>query len=217
MLKRLRATARWRLEAGDMLYLPPGWAHDGVAEGEALTCSIGFRAPSRDELARELLVRLGDADTGAPGPIYCDAGHPAVRRPARIPHEMQAFAVDAVRRCLRDASSIERSLGELLSEPKARTWFDAGASLSADCGVRLDRRTRALYDRRWLYLNGEAYQLAGADATVLRRLADQRVLSARLVARLSSPSLGLLQQWCEAGWLHAAAADDNHRREGPPS
>ena len=37
----------WLLEPGDMLYLPPGWGHDGVAEGECLTGSIGFRAAGR--------------------------------------------------------------------------------------------------------------------------------------------------------------------------
>ncbi|MGT2491148.1 JmjC domain-containing protein [Cupriavidus basilensis] len=35
----------WVLEPGDMLYLPPQYAHDGVAEGECMTYSIGFRAP----------------------------------------------------------------------------------------------------------------------------------------------------------------------------
>ena len=47
------------LEPGDMLYLPPRYAHDGIAEGECQTYSIGFRAPARDELARELLQRAG--------------------------------------------------------------------------------------------------------------------------------------------------------------
>jgi 50S ribosomal protein L16 3-hydroxylase len=48
------------LEAGDMLYLPPKWAHDGIAEGECMTYSIGFRSPARDELAREMLLRMSD-------------------------------------------------------------------------------------------------------------------------------------------------------------
>ncbi|MES1161443.1 MAG: cupin domain-containing protein, partial [Rhizobacter sp.] len=59
------AQDEWRLEPGDMLYLPPGWAHDGVAEGECMTASIGFRAPGGDELARELLQRTLDADEPA--------------------------------------------------------------------------------------------------------------------------------------------------------
>ena len=48
-----------------MLYLPPGWAHDGIAEGECMTCSMGFRSAGADELARELLQRSLDGDEGA--------------------------------------------------------------------------------------------------------------------------------------------------------
>jgi 50S ribosomal protein L16 3-hydroxylase len=43
------------LEPGDLLYLPPRYAHDGIAQGECQTYSIGFRAPARGELARGLL------------------------------------------------------------------------------------------------------------------------------------------------------------------
>ena len=48
------------LEAGDMLYLPPMYAHEGVAVGECMTYSIGFRASAEMELARELLQRFAD-------------------------------------------------------------------------------------------------------------------------------------------------------------
>ena len=52
----------WVLEPGDLLYLPPAWGHDGVAEGECMTASVGFRVPSDDGLARELLQRLAQSD-----------------------------------------------------------------------------------------------------------------------------------------------------------
>ncbi|WP_442975411.1 cupin domain-containing protein, partial [Salmonella enterica] len=55
ILQRFAPRHDWLLEPGDMLYLPPGWGHDGVAEGECMTASIGFRAPARAELAREML------------------------------------------------------------------------------------------------------------------------------------------------------------------
>lgn len=51
LLARFDTTQEWVLEAGDMLYLPPGWAHDGVAVGgDCMTYSVGLRAPSRAEL-----------------------------------------------------------------------------------------------------------------------------------------------------------------------
>jgi 50S ribosomal protein L16 3-hydroxylase len=46
------------LDAGDMLYLPPNYAHEGVSVGACMTYSIGFRAPAELELARELLQRM---------------------------------------------------------------------------------------------------------------------------------------------------------------
>ncbi|GAC1604668.1 MAG: hypothetical protein NVS3B2_10390 [Ramlibacter sp.] len=74
------------LEAGDMLYLPPGYAHDGSAEGECQTYSIGFRAPARGELARELLQRLAEnADDVAGSALYRDRGTSAVAGPGAVP------------------------------------------------------------------------------------------------------------------------------------
>ncbi len=69
ILAHFQPEQEWLLEPGDMLYLPPGWAHDGVAVGgDCMTCSVGFRAPAADALAAELLQRLADSsDDGDDG------------------------------------------------------------------------------------------------------------------------------------------------------
>jgi 50S ribosomal protein L16 3-hydroxylase len=67
----------------------------------------------------------------------------------------------------------------------------------------LDRRTRMLYDARHLYINGESFRAGGADATLMRRLADRRVLGPRELSRASEGARALLAEWCEAGWVHA--------------
>ena len=46
ILRHFEPEHEWLLEPGDMLYLPPLWAHDGVAVGECMTASVGFRAPA---------------------------------------------------------------------------------------------------------------------------------------------------------------------------
>lgn len=65
LLRQFNATHEWTLEPGDMLYLPPGTPHDGVAVGECMTFSIGMRAPSRAELlaafAEEMAARLPES------------------------------------------------------------------------------------------------------------------------------------------------------------
>ncbi len=193
----------WLLEPGDMLYLPPGWAHDGVAEGECMTCSIGFRAAGRDELAHEVVQRMLDgAEPDARSPLYRDPTLAATNEPGRIPAALQTFAAQAVARLFADPNALACALGEVLSEPKRGVWFDASTQPGdARVGVRLDQRTRALYDDAHVFINGESFRAAGRDARLMRRLADSRVLAARDVAALSKAARGLLDDWLDAGWL----------------
>ena len=194
------------LEPGDMLYLPPRYAHDGIAEGECMTYSIGFRAPARAELAQELLVRLSeDAAEDEQVQMYRDAKQEAVAEPGAIPAELQAFAKDALERALSQPLALERALGEYLTEPKPNVWFEAsdgGAMLEA---VRLDRRTRMMYDAQHIFINGESYRAGGKDATLMRRLANQRYLSSKDIQRASDEALELLSIWCDDGWAHACS------------
>lgn len=58
IMREFVAEAEWTLEPGDMLYLPPDVPHYGVAVGECMTYSIGFRAPSRADLLEDLLGQI---------------------------------------------------------------------------------------------------------------------------------------------------------------
>ncbi len=197
----------WLLEAGDMLYLPPGWAHDGVAVGECLTASIGFRAPGRSEIGREVLQRqLDDAEPAGADVLYRDPRQVATSEPARIPAELRAFAVNAMQRAIADDRSLDCTLGEILTEPKPGVWFDAPTERSLVSGVALDRRTRMLYDAHHIFINGESFRAGGRDAKLMRRLADQRRMSAADRLQLSVEALALLEAWSEDGWLHPAPA-----------
>jgi len=194
------------LEAGDMLYLPPRYAHDGVAVGECMTCSIGFRAPQQGELARELLQRLADDAPELVGDsLYRDPHQPATLSPAEIPMAVQTFAREAILRVLQDPLALARTLGELLTEPKSEVWFERPSAADAALAgaLRLDRRTKMMFDDKHVFINGEAFRAGGKDATLIRRLADQRRLNAAQVGTLSVGAQALLQQWIEAGWVHA--------------
>jgi 50S ribosomal protein L16 3-hydroxylase len=198
------------LEPGDMLYLPPRYAHDGIAEGECQTYSIGFRAPARGELARELLQRLAeDADEVAGAALYRDAGAPATATPGAVPTQLQDFAAQALQAALRDPLALNRALGEYLTEPKANIWFEAGDAPPVLGALALDRRSRMMHDARHVFLNGESWRAAGRDAALMRRLADQRSLGGRDVQRASEGAQNLLREWCEAGWLHAQQEDEH--------
>ena len=207
ILSNFVAEQEWRLEPGDMLYLPPRWAHDGAAEGECMTASIGFRAAGRAELGRAVLQCLLDAAETPEGDVlYRDPAQPATATPARVPEALQRFAGDAVERLLRAPRALDAALGEMLSEPKPGVWFDGGSALPDGAGARLDRRTRMLYDDRHVFINGESFRASGRDATLMRRLADARQLLPRERRALGDDARALLDQWAEAGWVHAADA-----------
>ncbi|MBP7485517.1 MAG: cupin domain-containing protein [Aquabacterium sp.] len=194
------------LEPGDMLYLPPRWAHDGIAEGECMTCSVGFRVPETTELAREVLTRLTEGlEPEDPPKLYKDPKQGATDEPGRIPADLQQFAMDAIERALKDPIALKTALGEMLTEPKPRVWFDiSDEPLPDGAGVVLDAKTRMMYDDHCIYANGESWRAAGADARVLRELADKRYLSAAKVAKVSESLRCLLDQWVDDGWAHPA-------------
>jgi 50S ribosomal protein L16 3-hydroxylase len=213
ILAHFTPEVEWLLEPGDMLYLPPGWGHDGVAEGECLTCSIGFRAAGRDQLARDVLQRALDGAEPVDGDVlYRDPRQPATDEPGRIPGALLAFAADAASRTLADPRWLGCALGEVLSEPKPGVWFDtrdAPTVAGTATGVRLDRRSRMLYDDWHVFINGESFQASGRDATLMRRLADRRSLALRETASLSAAARELLDDWLAAGWLLDDAAARN--------
>jgi 50S ribosomal protein L16 3-hydroxylase len=191
------------LEPGDMLYLPPHYAHDGIAEGECMTYSIGFRSPAKGEMAQELLQCLAEQAVDAAGAtIYRDPDQPAVSSSAEIPAGLVRFAQEALKAALKDPLALQRSLGEILTDPKAHVWFHATEDASIVAGVRLDRRTRMMFDAKHVFVNGESFRAGGADAKRMRHLADTRELSAAEVRKLSDAAQALLLQWSEDGWLY---------------
>lgn len=192
------------LEPGDMLYLPPKWAHDGVAEGECMTYSIGFRSPDRSELGRELLLRMSDEPDEPETPvIYRDPKQEAVSNPALIPEGMYDFAREALKKAMAEPLALERALGEYLTDPKPNVWFEHGDENGMFESVVLDRRTRMMYDAKHIFINGESYLAGGRDATLMRKLADSRALSRKDLATASDDALELLSSWFDAGWVRS--------------
>jgi 50S ribosomal protein L16 3-hydroxylase len=191
------------LDPGDMLYLPPRYAHDGIAVGECMTYSIGFRSPSRAELAGELLQRLAeDAQDAVSDTLYRDPGQAALAACGEIPSALADFARGALVDALRDPLAVPRVLGEYLTEPKGHVSFDAGLSTSLEGALTLDRRTRMMYDAKHVFVNGDSFLASGRDAQLMRRLADARHLGAAEVRRLSAAARELVEDWCAAGWMH---------------
>jgi 50S ribosomal protein L16 3-hydroxylase len=204
ILQKFEAEEEFVLNPGDMLYLPPKYAHEGVAVGECMTWSIGFRAPQEGELARELLLGLADEAFEVVGDaIYRDPKQDAVSSPASLPAALGEFARDVVAKALKAPQLLSSLLGEYLTEPKSNVWFD-GAEAEPDLSqdAQLDRRTKMMYDDQHIFINGESYLAGGRDAVVLRQLADDRIIKGEKIKILSTDAKAALLEWMKAGWLN---------------
>ena len=212
ILKNFVPEHEWVLEPGDMLYLPPKCAHNGIAEGECTTYSIGFRTPSMQELATGFLDYLRD-EICMPG-MYADPDLALQADPAQLPAAM-IDRVEAVLNTIKwSRKDVEAFLGGYLSEPKPHVFFDPPddplspkrfAQQVSKHGVRLDGRTLLLRSGRQFWINGEPVELPGGSTDTLRELA-----SARSVARIADHegTLDLLYDWYCDGFLHTGAAID---------
>lgn len=207
ILRRFVPEREWVLEPGDMLYLPPGVAHDGVAETECLTWSIGFRAPTDAELVTAFLDDL--RDRLHPRGQYRDPGARVAPHPAEIPRALIAHTERALARIRWSPRDARDFAGRFLSEPKAHVFFappraplsrSQFARRAAASGVALDPRARLLTGAGRFFLNGETVEVAPRARPHLRRLADRR----RLEGPLEAPRefWDIAHAWYLGGFLH---------------
>ena len=218
------------LEPGDMLYLPPHAAHDGISMShDCMTLSVGFRAPQEAALAQGMLEAAAEqvaarsgagcgmyADPPLPGPLlarpYKDPRQAATNQAAQIPDKLIEATLKAIAQIKFDRSLAARYLGCWLTEPHRLAVFDPSPDAELLCeqmlhakGVghwKLDRRTRMLYDGSSLYINGELAPVK--TSRCLGQLADCReiTLLARHSRALNQDTLQCLEDWLAAGWVH---------------
>lgn len=205
ILQQFEPTQSWELEPGDMLYLPPRFAHNGVALEDCMTWSVGFRSPTAQEVVSQFLNHLQD-QLELQG-IYTDPGLKPSRHAGEIPFRMLQWTEATINRIHWSRRSITAFLGRYLSEPKAHVYFDpparpmgrnAFAKAMARKGVRLDPRSQLLFRGRTFFINGEELTLAAGIAARLRKLADQRRLPGE---DCSEKLLEVLHDWYRAGYL----------------
>jgi 50S ribosomal protein L16 3-hydroxylase len=213
ILARFRPEQEWVLEAGDMLYLPPGVAHEGVAETACLTWSIGFRAPTDRELVAGFLDYLHEKLD--PRGQYGDAGTRRARRPGEIPRELTAHVGRALAKIRWTDGDVREFTGRFLTEPKAQVHFEPPRCplsrarferRAAPRGVVLDPRARLLFSGAMLFLNGERVRAGAPECRILARLADARRLPAPIARR--APLWDLLHAWYLDGVLRCEVGDE---------
>lgn len=207
ILSNFKTEQEWVLEPGDMLYLPPQYAHDGTAEDDCMTWSIGFRAPPAQELMEGFLSYLQERTLLAGR--YADPGLALQKHPGEISKAMIDQVSEILNEIHWNRSVVRDFLGSYLTEPKSHIFFDPpehplsarqfSQALSRK-GIRLDAKTQFLFSGTHYFINGEECTAGPEDQKALRALADKRTLEGDHA--LSEETLSLLHAWYEDGYLH---------------
>jgi 50S ribosomal protein L16 3-hydroxylase len=206
ILKNFKAEQEWTLAPGDLLYLPPNIAHDGVAESECTTYSIGFRAPSAQELAFHFLNFLQD-ELKLTG-MYSDPDLRAQTHPAEMGNAMVRQTARMLKKLTWDNDTCARFLGNYLTEPKAHVFFTPPAESMTLAqfrrelrarGLALNLKSRMLSHKQWVFMNGECLVTPPGAAGLLRELCDHWMIAPDTV--VDQASLRILHEWRDNGYL----------------
>lgn len=207
ILKQFKTQHEWVLEPGDMLYLPPKYAHHGVAQGECMTFSIGFRAPAYEEIASHFLNHIQD-NLCIEG-RYADPDLSAQKHPAEISADMLDKVEQVLKKIQWKRADVAEFIGCYLTEPKTHIFFDAPEQPLSPArfrqkigktGIKLDLRTQMLFHKDCVFLNGEPYVATRDDLAWLKALADHRMLPS--LKPSSDAAEAVLYEWYCDGFLH---------------
>ena len=206
ILENFKTGQEWLLEPGDMLYLPPHVAHWGIAVGDCMTYSIGFRAPSAQELTHEFLNFL--QERCEPEGMYADPDLKLQRHPAKISSAMLDQVVDMLNKVRWNKSDIAEFLGQYLSEPKPHVVFDSPDAISESAfhkrlekkGIDLSLKSRLLFHGRHFFMNGEQVEIPAPSCDLMHELADILHLGPRNFT--DEFLIKKLHEWYLAGYLH---------------
>lgn len=213
LIADFQATDEWVLEPGDILYVPPCFAHDGVAVGDdCMTYSIGFRAPSRAELvehwSEHLVDALPDEDRYA-DPDLVRQDHPG---------EIAASAIDRlhglVLEALSDRATFARWFGAYSSQPKyadtdwqpeepadvnmARALIAAQVPLCRNPASRFAFMAQA-DDAVSLFVDGQSFDCVGDGALLARALCGRGDLMVDPALAGSDTALALIAALIDQG------------------
>lgn len=208
ILKDFQPVHDWVLNPGDMLYLPPHWAHDGIAIGECMTYSVGFRALGAQEVAVNFLSFLQEHI--CMDGFYHDPQLTRQDHAGEIPEAMIDQAARWLQDIRWDRELVRRFLGRHLTDPKPHVYFDEPDETitrkrflkESRHGIRLDTRTLLLFSQDRFFLNGEEVDVPEHLRTCIRQLADTREIHD--LTRCSDDEIDFLLGWHQAGVLWSA-------------
>jgi 50S ribosomal protein L16 3-hydroxylase len=215
LLSAFEATEEWVLEPGDILYVPPGIAHNGVAMGaDCMTYSVGFRAPSRADILGHYVDDILDAIPD--DELYRDPDLKAQANPGEILPDALGRLQQMMLESLSDPAHFARWFGTFNSTPKYPdmdwrpeepvTPEELRAAISAQVPLARNPASRLAFvadgkDALMLFADGICFDCVGETAALARDLcaADSLVLDAAIAG--SPAAVDLLAQLCNQGCI----------------
>ncbi len=218
IMKTFTSEQEWTLEPGDMLYLPPGVAHHGVALGESITYSIGYRALSQQELLAsyfDFVLEQNGSDEYFGDSALLQQQHPGEITPATIT-QLTTLLQDIPL----DAENIGRWFGRFITTPNNPTerFLPEQPLSQAQCleqfkTTRLIRNEQCRFNFTTqsngsinLYIDGDDYTLNPQQAHFGHIICDYSHYDyQQLSPCLTDPdSLALLLRWINEGVIYFA-------------
>jgi len=218
LLKPFRGDQILTAAEGDVLYLPPGLPHWGVAETQCSTYSIGMRAPNMAELRAgcdRLFPEFEDADASIAEAetlrFYCD---PDFHDEEAVRGKISTTAIDAVRKQellpgYLTNEQIAVVLGSVVTDPKAWLAPDGMEKAAAkryldnpalDQDLAVHGMARLAFfetdNAAFVFVNGYEREVSATQCTWFRQVCAWRnVDSDDVNAARSDPELGSLLEW----------------------
>ena len=211
LLREFTPTHDWVLGPGDILYLPPGVPHHGVAQDACLTLSVGMRAPSHGELltdlADTLAEHLPDARRYA-DPDLSPQSHDGridadvLRRTRAALVDIQQIDDDTLANWFAGFITRYRSAGQIAPPPRPPSAMQLEKRLLAGAVLHLHPLARCawreLSPHAALHIDGERFS---ASITLAQRLGQRLPLDATAYAACDAEDRNLLQQLAQRGIL----------------
>jgi len=220
ILAEFNPDEEWVLEPGDILYLPPHFAHHGVALDDGMTFSVGFRAPSHTDILDSVINTMLENEMGKrrySDPDLLISNHKneindeAISRLKALLHqtidEAEPILASALGKFVTDTKSslinlAEESLSDLTTLDEIDTEFEQGHSLSRNLYYRFAWTSNEAGGQ--LFMAGEAYCLDVNGQSNLPTLAENKEITLADWQHLKQdePSANLLCQLiAEGGWF----------------
>ncbi|GIU04504.1 cupin [Shewanella morhuae] len=213
------------LEKGDMLYIPPGFPHCGETLTVAMSYSIGFRAPSQQELVSEVADYLLDNNLGQQR--FTSQTEPSSA--GIVSQDHQVGIMSLLSELSQDPNSYQIVLGKLLSQNRfeldlcegeeaysiedLQDAFAQGAGVSRIGGLKVLRLENDSVPR--LFINGEVYELLNTPADIITLLSDKVSLNADEATELCQHEevQTLLLKLINQGFYYLSDSDLNDSEE----